>query len=270
MKCKIRVLDGEAGEMEINSSPDGRSLTMTMTMLGARRSNTLEYVDSQTQPDPGKVTIRDVDLEWLMGLQVSSSENNLKQLGLICKMFANESAGGVYPPLSKKAGCLMFSKEAVYPEYFSDPGVMKSPMNENAKNVSPGDSIDDNSYIYFGYLFTTPGDVDVFLNMYKASLRGECSLDQDLVETTSGKRIRRLKEGIERFLITDVNDPAASSKAQAAIPVLMERRAFYKDGKAPVLFMDGKVKRVARGENAVIDRIFELLPKFEALDGQGK
>jgi prepilin-type N-terminal cleavage/methylation domain-containing protein/prepilin-type processing-associated H-X9-DG protein len=35
-------------------------------------------------------------------------------------------------------------------------------------------------------------------------------------------KLMRLKEGIERFLITDINNPAAASRAQSAIPAMMD------------------------------------------------
>jgi prepilin-type processing-associated H-X9-DG protein len=37
--------------------------------------------------------------------------------------------------------------------------------------------------------------------------------------TAGGDKVLRLREGIERFLITDINNPAASNKAQSIIPV---------------------------------------------------
>ena len=81
--------------------------------------------------------------------------------------------------------------------------------------------------------------------------------------------LRRLRDGVERFLITDVNNPGASSTAQSELPVLMDGWGQTKkladvdednasagimvynhvpDG-ANVLFMDGHVEFVNYGSS---------------------
>lgn len=58
----------------------------------------------------------------------------------------------------------------------------------------------------------------------------------------------RLREGIERFLITDINNPAASSKAASDVFVMYDSLASdVKDfnhvpGGSNVLYMDGHVE----------------------------
>lgn len=52
-----------------------------------------------------------------------------------------------------------------------------------------------------------------------------------------------LKNGVERFLITDIGNPAGSMVAQAIIPILIERPDLHGDG-GHVLFMDGHVEFV--------------------------
>ena len=71
-----------------------------------------------------------------------------------------------------------------------------------------------------------------------------------------------LREGIERFLITDINNPASSAVAQSEVPVMMDvwaGRAFYEGlenaalrfnhvpGGSNVLYMDGHVEYVRYG-----------------------
>jgi len=59
--------------------------------------------------------------------------------------------------------------------------------------------------------------------------------------------VYRLREGVERFLITDINDAAASAKAQSGIPVLFDRLSLQVEsynhvpGGSNVLFFDGHV-----------------------------
>jgi prepilin-type N-terminal cleavage/methylation domain-containing protein/prepilin-type processing-associated H-X9-DG protein len=59
--------------------------------------------------------------------------------------------------------------------------------------------------------------------------------------------VHRLREGIERFLITDINNPAASAQSQSGIWILTDRLSTVVDrynhvpGGANVLFLDGHV-----------------------------
>ncbi len=65
--------------------------------------------------------------------------------------------------------------------------------------------------------------------------------------------VYRLREGIERFMLTDVNNPGASSKAQSSIWIMLDTfsAATAKDplfnhipGGCNVLYMDGHVEFV--------------------------
>ncbi|HPO16373.1 MAG TPA: prepilin-type N-terminal cleavage/methylation domain-containing protein [Candidatus Hydrogenedentes bacterium] len=63
-----------------------------------------------------------------------------------------------------------------------------------------------------------------------------------------GNVIYRLREGVERFLITDINNPAASAMAQSALWIMMDKlsvdpnRYNHIPGGANVLHMDGHVQ----------------------------
>ena len=65
---------------------------------------------------------------------------------------------------------------------------------------------------------------------------------------TQDMKISRLREGIERFLITDINNPAGSAEAQSTIWVLADAIDIKPDefnhipGGANVLYMDGHVE----------------------------
>lgn len=62
-----------------------------------------------------------------------------------------------------------------------------------------------------------------------------------------GTTIYRLREGIERFLITDINNAGQSSKAQSTLPVMFDQLSVvpgsynHIPGGSNVLFMDGHV-----------------------------
>jgi prepilin-type processing-associated H-X9-DG protein len=51
----------------------------------------------------------------------------------------------------------------------------------------------------------------------------------------------RLKQGVERFLITEIGNPASSAVAQSVVPVMVERPELHGNG-GHVLYMDGHVE----------------------------
>jgi prepilin-type N-terminal cleavage/methylation domain-containing protein/prepilin-type processing-associated H-X9-DG protein len=70
--------------------------------------------------------------------------------------------------------------------------------------------------------------------------------------------IYRLREGIERFLITDINNPAASATAQSETFVMWDRLSTataefnHVPGGSNVLYMDGHVDFVRYGDEAPV------------------
>lgn len=62
-----------------------------------------------------------------------------------------------------------------------------------------------------------------------------------------GRTIYQLREGIERFMITDINNPGASAIAQSILAAMSDNVSWYLDkfnhvpGGSNVLFMDGHV-----------------------------
>ncbi|MCL4692548.1 MAG: hypothetical protein KJ060_08565 [Candidatus Hydrogenedentes bacterium] len=67
----------------------------------------------------------------------------------------------------------------------------------------------------------------------------------------------RLREGVERYLITDINNPAGSSQAQSALVVMFDEaqisgggftRYNHVPGGVNVLFMDGHVEFARKGD----------------------
>jgi prepilin-type processing-associated H-X9-DG protein len=75
----------------------------------------------------------------------------------------------------------------------------------------------------------------------------------------------RIREGIERFLITDINNPAASAQAKSEIVVVYD--GFERDigdfnhvpGGANVLYMDGHVEFVKYPGAFPIQRAWAIL-----------
>ena len=85
----------------------------------------------------------------------SSCANNLKQFGIIYKMYANESKGGVFPPMELEGaprddnGSMEFyiaagpKVKAIYPEYLTDPAILICPSDsEDTVNSLKWDGAD--------------------------------------------------------------------------------------------------------------------------------
>ena len=264
----------------------------------------------------------------------SSCQNNLKQWGLVMKMYANESKGMSFPPIMAGAfnevnggfyGTLDMGPRvpSIYPEYLTDPMIVFCPSDpglgetiENAHYQSGPKQgewcfdvigwVDecmrtiDSSYLYMGWVFDrtdekygvtpvapvasilgalvdltgidTTGDgptqlvngllsmmntqvIQAFLSSNDAGIMS--NLDRDItgdlltgIGNGGGNTIYRLREGIERFLITDINNPGASAQAQSQVFVMMDIVATstgtfnHIPGGSNVLYMDGHVEFV--------------------------
>lgn len=190
----------------------------------------------------------------------ASCANNLKQIGLSYKMFANESQGYVYPELSSEPGRLMFALEPtgggamVYPEYLADLNVFVCESDLDSyliqEGVDMGDAnwvIDDDAYFYLGYVVSNDDEMATFAEAYSAIVADGGSFLEDIpVDEGAGSygtdKILRLREGVERFAITDINDPGSSARIQSKIPLMIERPDNHTPGGGNVLYMDGHVE----------------------------
>ena len=260
----------------------------------------------------------------------ASCQNNLKQMGLVMKMYSNESKGERFPtidifscddPITNGTDpSFVVNMLQIYPEYLSDPTVTLCPSDPDGTNVAQVyDDADDMtavwngtamaatpgldnrefypcevdndscSYVYFGWAIKVPGitddphvftstDVDGLLLEATAYFTGQGidpavlsgfaatiyqmidrmddpgvndlgPLDDDI--DAGSMTIYRYREGIERFFITDINNPAASAQAQSEISVMSDFiSAANRDnmefnhlpGGANVLYMDGHVE----------------------------
>ncbi len=259
----------------------------------------------------------------------SSCQNNLKQWGIIYKMYANEAKGERFPPLASWPYLAAAPRPSgIYPEYLTDPAILWCPSDANGspemffccdtpadqtwhsgylnKTYQKGEcwiiargSMMQESYAYFGWVFdrlenrpeyeapmataapTLSAVLPVVFPDLNASLLSQAAAmevpiqmaqmlegilpgyltdqhgmteDDVLVEEPhgngGGETVYRLREGIERFLITDINNAAASAKAQSEIPIMTDLLGTgtgvsvfnHVPGGSNALFLDGHVE----------------------------
>jgi prepilin-type processing-associated H-X9-DG protein len=232
------------------------------------------YKDGQQgiEPDPSKARYWEHKLgiispETRAASDKQNSAINLKQLGLALKMFGAEARGEKYPPLSPEVGQLTMDPKKIYPEYMSDANVFVSPAHPDAAELISSDDptlkIRDHSFWYMSYAIPNAELGLAFIEEYKKQARTGKIITEDFDHNR--KPIFRLREGIERFFITDINDPNASAKIQSSIPLLIERPGLH-DGGGHVLYMDGHVEFVPYpGKFPMTQRFIEALESVDRL-----
>jgi prepilin-type N-terminal cleavage/methylation domain-containing protein/prepilin-type processing-associated H-X9-DG protein len=250
----------------------------------------------------------------------ASCQNNLKQFGLVFKMYSNEARGEKYPPLTPYAnpgGVPIFASPdamAIYPEYLSDLDTARCPSDSGVDAAGefvagrlPNGTIEEHlaavlesgdaesaryfrgaalgrSYWYHGFAFrnidefygvwngtgTRPaeyavspvGAAPVMMPVNIKNWDDDMTLEEKLAWTAiqglgfgGGDKVMRLREGIERFAITDINDPGATALAQSEVVIMFDVFGSGDDaantggvtvfnhipGGCNVLYMDGHV-----------------------------
>lgn len=293
----------------------------------------------------------------------ASCANNLKQLGLVYKMFANESKGEILPSVMFKAvpppaGNADYTSVKVnfgpyvleiYPEYLSDPNLFTCPSDAdgsadnwtgpNGENyfgrtdfvggfpkAKTGRGCNhggtcmnavDQSYAYQGYIWDRvsdtdplagPGPLTIGLLGASPTAQGPAQAMQWLEGvlngllpyfpptnsptkaeainavttkdisvtapngTAGGSTVLKLREGIERFVITDINNAGASARAQSDIFIMWDRISTQpKDfnhvpGGSNILYMDGHVEFIKFPGEAPVQKTFAA---FDRLVNEG-
>ncbi len=255
----------------------------------------------------------------------ASCQNNLKQWGLVFKMYANEAKGEQFPTITVRNAqyynCEVNPPQqvdristicaagpwvpSIYPEYLTDPAIAFCPSDsketpKDLLNPTTGEidfgyactssaderglGLIDSSYIYLGWIFdrvevdqsNTPVSavaallditglsgnvpdqliqaVTLFLadliaeNIESAEKKvlGDLTVE-DGYGNGGGDTVYRLREGIERFMITDINNPATSAQAQSTIWIMGDNISAgvasfnHVPGGTNLLYLDGHV-----------------------------
>jgi len=240
----------------------------------------------------------------------ASCQNNLKQMGLVFKMYSNESKGQKLPPMKRcdltntAVQCSVCDRDiefgvatapdvmSMYPEYLTDYNILLCPSDPQIGDVLSGGEwnvprydpngefcpirVDNLSYMYYSWALV-PLDILVDISMLNSDAGatafepgfilalegGDGVVDSAENAYTSGnydvfekdipftksdgtdKTIYRLREGIERFFITDINNPAASALAQSELAIM------HDDVNADISRGGGSFNHVPGGGNVL-------------------
>ncbi|HUW60557.1 MAG TPA: DUF1559 domain-containing protein [Candidatus Bathyarchaeia archaeon] len=230
----------------------------------------------------------------------ASCANNLKQMGLVCKMYSNEAKGGLFPSIQKwhdidpdNTICdprgnfeAFIDGPSIYPEYLSDINVLVCPsdaeFDKDLAGFMTNDRVNPCNFAAYSYQYVAWAlskeillkdpvtenapdmTVDTIFDYVNPDLLVGLSALLDEIEawgaggsgacfdkdySSNNVTAYRMKEGIERFFITDINNPAASAKSQSEMFVMWDDTSAvatglfnHVPGGGNVLYMDGHVE----------------------------
>ncbi|MBI4557881.1 MAG: carboxypeptidase regulatory-like domain-containing protein [Candidatus Hydrogenedentes bacterium] len=142
---------------------------------------------------------------------------------------------GSWPPLSNMVGRFLPDLEGVSAEMLPEGGIRDQLTGAG-----------DLKLAYTGFLLADEGAGNAFLDTYEQSGPAEISGKDIPFEAVLGEgnftRLYRLRDGVERFLITDINDASAGPRASSQIPVLWELPGNHAESGGWVLYMDGTTR----------------------------
>jgi prepilin-type N-terminal cleavage/methylation domain-containing protein/prepilin-type processing-associated H-X9-DG protein len=235
----------------------------------------------------------------------SACVNNLKQLGLVLTMYATENREKM-PPVDDYEQRFMFEGDVVYPEYLTDAAIMACPSDSSydpnsnftlitdhptdytpAGQVHP-DCLDTSSYVYVGWMIIDNANMlgglasytwvstalpisDPTQNAWRDRNSNVASFGFSGYGNAGGDIINRLTQGVDRFLITDINTIFTGEETGASIiPVMWDQIStnISEFSHVPAgqncLYLDGHVEFHRYDVNSTS---FPFSPMYAAVNG---
>jgi len=186
----------------------------------------------------------------------SACVNNLKQLGLVLTMYATENREKL-PTVDDYEQRFMFEGDVLYPEYLTDAAILACPSDSSydpntnfkliaehngvpAGQVHP-DCLDTSSYVYVGWMVMNDDNMLSGLSSY-TWISTVLPISNSLTNTwrdrnnniasfgfggsgnAEGDILNRLTQGVDRFLVTDINTIFTGEETGASvIPVMWDQ-----------------------------------------------
>ncbi len=207
-----------------------------------------------------------------------NTQNNMKVMGLVFKMYANESAGNRWPNLAPQDRIWATELSVLYPEFLQDPTVLVSSEHPDAEHIretlravlegsnpdyETAEGLMALSFAYFGYAVNNEMEFDAILQARASGLTDD---PRDTVHLpSSGKWVPPLNMDAMRCFGSNPEHPDYPLEINPTNPVLVEiwgwkARQTNEDFRgANVLFMDGHVEFVPLGAFPVVPSVMDGL-----------
>jgi prepilin-type N-terminal cleavage/methylation domain-containing protein/prepilin-type processing-associated H-X9-DG protein len=233
----------------------------------------------------------------------SACVNNLKQIGLVMNMYANENKDR-FPYLDDMVSRFLFDSDTLYPEYLSDAAILACPSDPDANPntnfkltanyggasvgaVHPA-CITTISYVYVGYLMMTDSSMlaglasytwmDTVLpissrltNSWRDAGTNLASFNFAGSGNSGGSVLNRLSAGVDRFLITDINSIFTGDEVgSSVVPIVWDQISTlisefsHVPAGQNVLYLDGHVDFHRYDVNSTA---FPVSPMYAAVNG---
>jgi len=207
-----------------------------------------------------------------------STQHAMKLMGLVFTMYTEDSTGAHWPGLASNQTVWAPELSHVFPEYLIDPAILVSSehpgrdgilttmyyvLDESNPDYETAAGLMGLSFAYLGYAVK---DEAGFAALVEARNTGLLDGNRENLSVPGhDAMVFPLREGIERFFITDINGPAATAAMQSFIPVMIEiagwkhKSSTESFGGTYVLYMDGHVAFVKLGNFPVIPEVMDVL-----------
>ena len=186
--------------------------------------------------------------------QLAACKDNLMTVDNSLREYANEH-DQFFPPLSKQRGRLMFTPDALYPDYMDTLKVFFCPPSKFHGALKLQDNaIDDHTYFYMNHILRNEEEGLAYLEAYRNAAEAGNGFDFDLT-AADGSAIPRILSG----LTADSRRPDAGN-----IPVMIEKPVNHESPGGHVLFLDGHVEFMNLGESFPMTESF--IHALESID----
>jgi prepilin-type N-terminal cleavage/methylation domain-containing protein/prepilin-type processing-associated H-X9-DG protein len=235
----------------------------------------------------------------------SACVNNLKQLGLVLTMYATENREKL-PFVDDYEQRFMFEGDVLYPEYLTDAAILACPSDSSydpnsnftlitdhptdytpAGQVHP-DCLDTSSYVYVGWMIMDDNNMlgglssytwastvlpisDSTKNAWRDRNNNIASYGWSGYGNANGDIINRLTQGVDRFLITDINTIFTGEETGVSIiPIMWDQISTnisefsHVPAGQNALYLDGHVEFHRYDVNSTR---FPFSPMYAAVNG---
>jgi len=203
----------------------------------------------------------------------------MKQLGLVLKMYANESEGACWPPLALNHAVWAPDIAEISPGILTDPSTWVSKehpdheaiavclnaiLNRPNPDFETAAGLMGLSFAYLHCSVQTAEEFELLVTAREVKLLE--GMGSSAVIAVEGRTLFRLREEVlSCFKVPAPSERRGPSLSQSSVPVLVETASwrYRKPGArfrgTDVLFMDGHVEHVPLGTFPVVPEVLDLL-----------